>query len=148
MLLSYGSMARSKIMFTALFWKKAWVWIKHHWYAPVIIILLLGFSLTKSNIKSKLYKLLDDQKDLYEKEKDLIEKTNKEKELEKDLARKRHEELVKRLEEEYNVELEKLKRDKQKELADLTEEYKDSEEELAKRIAEVLGAEYVKPEGE
>ena len=135
-------------MFTALFWKKVWVWIKHHWYVPIIIILLLGFSFTNSNIKSKLYKLLIDQKDLYEKEKDLIEKTNKEKEKEKDLARKRHEELIKRLEEEYNIELEKLKKDKQKELANLTEEYKDSEEELAKRIAEALGAEYVKPEGE
>tara|TARA_Y100000310_G_C20278233_1_gene621318 strand:- start:102 stop:509 length:408 start_codon:yes stop_codon:yes gene_type:complete len=135
-------------MFTALFWKKVWVWVKHHWYVPVIIILLFGFSLTKSNIKSKLYKLLTDQKDLYEKEKDLIEKTSKEKELEKDLARKRHEELVRRLEEEYNIELEKLKRDKQKELANLTEEYRDSEEELAKRIAAALGAEYVKPGGE
>ena len=148
MLPSSGSMVRIKIMFTALFWKKAWAWIKHHWYLPVILILLFGFSLTNSSIKNKLYKLLIDQKDLYEKEKDLIEKTNKEKELEKDLARRRHEELVKRLEEEYNIELEKLKRDKQKELVNLTEKYKDSEEELAKRIAEVLGAEYVKPEGE
>ena len=142
--LSNGNTARSKNMFTALFWKKVWVWIKHHWYAPVIIILLFGFSLTNSNIKSKLYQLLTDQKDLYEKEKDLIEKTNKEKELEKDLARKRHEELIKKLEEEYNIELEKLKKDKQKELSDLTEEYKDSGEELAKRIAEALGAEYIK----
>ena len=131
-------------MFTALFWKKAWVWIEHHWYVPIIAILILGFSFTNSNIKSKLYQLLTDQKDLYEKEKDLIEKTSKEKELEKDLARKRHEELIKRLEEEYSIELEKLKKDKQKELSDLTEEYKDSGEELAKRIAEALSAEYVK----
>ena len=135
-------------MLTALFWKKVWIWIKHHWYVPVIIILIIGSSVTKSSIKDKLYKMLDNQRDLYEKEKELVVEVSKEKELEKERVRLQHEELLRRLEEEYSVELEKLKKDKQKELADLAEKYKDNEEELAKRIAEVLGVEYVKPEEE
>jgi uncharacterized membrane protein YhiD involved in acid resistance len=135
-------------MLTKVFWEKVWVWIKHHWYVPVIIILIIVFSVTKNSIKDKLYKILSAERDLYEKEKKLIIETNREKELEKERVRLQHEELLKRLEEEYSVELEKLKKDKQKELADLAEEYKDNEEELARKIAEALGVEYVEPEEE
>ena len=87
------------------------------------------------------------QKEIYEKEKNLIVETEKQKEIEKQKARIRHEELIKKLDEEYNLELEKLKKDKQKELSELAEKYQDDQEELAKKIAEALGAEYV-PAGE
>jgi flagellar biosynthesis/type III secretory pathway M-ring protein FliF/YscJ len=141
-------LASIKIMLTALFWKKVWTWIKHHWYVPVIIILILVFSLTKNSIKNKLYKMLANQRELYEKEKQLINETNREKELEKERVRRRHKDLVKRLEEEYSVELDKLKEDKQEELAGLSKQYEGNEEELAKKIAESLGVEYVPPGGE
>ena len=134
-------------MLTALFWKKVWIWIKHHWYVPVIIILIIGSSVTKNTIKDKLYKMLSDQRDLYEKEKKLVVETNKEKELKKEHIRHVHEELVKKLEKEYDIELQKLKKDKQKELTELAEEHKDNGEELARKIAKALGAEYIKPEG-
>ena len=134
-------------MLTKLFWKKAWVWIKHHWYIPVIVFLIIIFSLSRSTLKNKLYKLMSTQKEIYEKEKNLIVETEKQKEIEKQKARIRHEELIKKLDEEYNLELEKLKKDKQKELSELAEKYQDDQEELAKKIAEALGAEYV-PAGE
>ena len=129
-------------MLTKLFWKKAWVWIKHHWYIPVIVFLIIIFSLSRSTLKNKLYKLMSTQKEIYEKEKNLIVETEKQKEIEKQKARIRHEELIKKLDEEYNLELEKLKKDKQKELSELAEKYQDDQEELAKKIAEALGAEY------
>ena len=133
-------------MLTALFWKKVWIWIKHHWYVPVIIILIIGSSVTKSSIKDKLYKMLDNQRDLYEKEKKLVVEVSKEKEVEKERVRHAHEELVKKLEEEYDIELQKLKKDKQKELTELAEKHKDDGEELARKIAAALGAEYVESE--
>tara|TARA_R110002020_G_scaffold35134_3_gene106180 strand:+ start:692 stop:973 length:282 start_codon:yes stop_codon:yes gene_type:complete len=87
------------------------------------------------------------QRDLYEKEKKLVTDTSLEKELEKEKARTRHEELERRLDEQYKLELTKLDEDKQKELSTLVEKYENNESELAKRIAEALGAEYV-PAGE
>jgi uncharacterized membrane protein YhiD involved in acid resistance len=133
-------------MLTALFWKKVWIWIKHHWYVPVIVVLIIGSSVTKNTIKDKLYKMLSDQRDLYEKEKELVVEVSKEKELEKERVRGAHEELVRKLEEEYDVELQKLKKDKQKELTELAEKHKDDGEDLARKIAEILGAEYVESE--
>ena len=130
-------------MLTALFWKKAWVWIKHHWYVPVIFFLIVIFSLSKSSLRSKLYKLMSNQKDLYEKEKNLIVNANIEKETKKEEVRRRHETLLKKLDEEHNVELEKLEEEKKEELSELVEKYQDDEKELAKRIAESLGVEYV-----
>tara|TARA_R100000234_G_C4954931_1_gene159085 strand:- start:48 stop:455 length:408 start_codon:yes stop_codon:yes gene_type:complete len=130
-------------MLTALFWKKVWVWIKHHWYVPVIFFLIVIFSLSKSSLRSKLYKLMSNQKDLYEKEKNLIVNTNIEKETKKEEVRKRHEILLKKLDEEHNVELEKLEEEKKEELSELVEKYQDDEQELAKRIAESLGVKYV-----
>jgi len=134
-------------MLTALFWKKVWVWIKHHWYIPVIFFLIVIFSLSKSTLKNKLYKLMANQKDLYEKEKKLIVDTEAKKQIDKEQVRKRHEDLLRRLDEEHNLKLEKLKEDKKEELSELVEKHKGDETELAKRIADALGAEYV-PAGE
>ena len=130
-------------MLTALFWKKVWVWIKHHWYIPVIFFLIVIFSLSKSTLKNKLYKLMANQKDLYEKEKKLIVDTGTKKEIDKEQVRKRHEDLLKKLDEEHDLKLEKLEEEKKEELSELVEKYEDDEKELAKRIAEALGVEYV-----
>ena len=86
---------------------------------------------------------MSNQKDLYEKEKNLIVNTNIEKETKKEEVRKRHEILLKKLDEEHNVELEKLEEEKKEELSELVEKYQDDEQELAKRIAESLGVKYV-----
>ena len=56
---------------------------------------------------------MSNQKDLYEKEKNLIVNTNIEKETKKEEVRKRHEILLKKLDEEHNVELEKLEEEMQ-----------------------------------
>ena len=101
-------------MLTALFWKKVWVWIKHHWYVPVIFFLIVIFSLSKSSLRSKLYKLMSNQKDLYEKEKKLIVDTNAQKEVKKEEVRKRHEALLVKLDEEHSLKLEKLEEEKKR----------------------------------
>ena len=83
------------------------------------------------------------QKDLYEKEKKLIVDTGTKKEIDKEQVRKRHEDLLKKLDEEHDLKLEKLEEEKKEELSELVEKYEDDEKELAKRIAEALGVEYV-----
>ena len=48
-------------MFTALFWKKTWSWIKHHWYFPVIIALVIIFSVSKGDSTKKLFDLMQEE---------------------------------------------------------------------------------------
>ena len=54
-------------MFTVLFWKKAWTWIKHHWYIPVILILVLACILTGKGIKNKYFDIMMQSRENYKK---------------------------------------------------------------------------------
>ena len=131
-------------MFTALFWKKAWAWFKYHWYWPVIILLLLFSTITRSNLKHKLFDLLDKQKEDYEKEIKIVKETAKETDKKKTEIFTKHIEEIKRIEEEHEVNLESLGKDKQKELIEILERNKERPDRLAEEIAEILNAEFLK----
>ena len=99
-------------MLTALFWKKAWIWLKHHWYWPVIIVLLAFSAITSSRAKKQVFDLLLKQREDYKKEIEIIEKSNKEKSLEKDNIVKDHLEELNRLEKDHDVKIEELEQEK------------------------------------
>ena len=131
-------------MFTALFWKKTWAWLKHYWYWPVIITLLVFSTVTGTRAKEKLFELLLKQKESYEKELEVIKNVNEEKELEKNKTFKEHKEELEKIEKEHNLELEDLEEDKREELIKIIEENKDKPDDLAEEVAKILSAEYFK----
>ncbi len=128
-------------MFTAVFWKKAWTWLKHYWYWPVIIILLIFSTVAGVSSREKLFGLLSKQKENYEKELQIIKETTEETDKKKTELFKEHKEELKKIEEEHNIKLEELEEDKQKELVEVLEENKDSPDKLAEEIARILNAE-------
>ena len=65
-------------MFTAIFWKKVWVWFKHYWYWPVIIVLLIFSAASGASSRKKVFELLQKQKENYEKEIQIIKETAEE----------------------------------------------------------------------
>ena len=131
-------------MFTVLFWKKAWIWLKHYWYWPVIIVLFLFSLLSGTSAKQRLVDLLFKQREAYEKELQIIKNANLQKDHEKNNILGKHKEELEKIQEEHNVSLEDLERDKQEELARTIEEHKGSPEALAKQIAKILSVEYYK----
>ena len=131
-------------MLTVIFWKKTWAWLKHYWYWPAIIVLLVFSIVTGSRAKEELFELLLKQKENYEKELQIIKKTNKEKDLEKNKIFVEHKEELERIEEDHNLKLGELGEAKQKELIRTIEENKDSPDKLAEEIAKILRAEYYK----
>ena len=133
-------------MFTAVFWKKAWVWTKHHWHWPVIIVLLLFSTIANAGVREKLFELLLKQKENYEKELEIIEKTTKEKELKKDKAVEEYQEELKKIETEHDLRLEDLEEDKRVELIKTIEKNKNRPDNLAKEIAKVLNARLLEEE--
>ena len=70
-------------MFTVLFWKKAWIWLKHYWYWPVIIVLFLFSLLAGTSARNVLLDLLFRQRENYEKELEIVKNENSRKEQEK-----------------------------------------------------------------
>ena len=130
-------------MFTSLFFKKIWSWIKHHWYFPVIIVLLIALVISGSSAKEKIFKLLQKQRENYKKEINLINETNDKKEEIKKEIIERHKEEIERIEEEHDVQVQDLEQEKQEELLVTIEKKKDNPDDLAKDIAALLGAKHV-----
>ena len=131
-------------MFTALFWKKTWAWLKHYLLLPVLISLVVFSTVTGTRAKEKLFELLLKQKEGYEKELEIIKKANKEKGLEKNKAFKEHEEELEKIEKEHNLKLEELEEEKQEELVRTIEKNKDRPDKLAEEIAKILSVEFFK----
>jgi glucan phosphoethanolaminetransferase (alkaline phosphatase superfamily) len=131
-------------MLTVLFWKKAWIWFKHYWYWPVIVLLLLFSLATGASMKNKLFGLLFRQREQYEKELEVITSVNEEKDLKKEKVVEAHKEELEKIEKEHDVKIEDLKKEKHAELVAIIEENKDSPDKLAEEIAKILSAKFHK----
>jgi len=131
-------------MLTKVFWKKAWTWLKHYWYWPVIIILLIFSATTGARSREKLFGLLAKQKENYEKEIQVIKEVTEEADKKKTEIFTKHIAEVEKIEEEHDIKLEELEEEKQKELAEILEENKDSPEKLAEEVARILSAEFLR----
>jgi hypothetical protein len=131
-------------MFNALFWKKAWVWLKHHWYWPVIIVLLIFSAVSGASSREKLFGLMAKQKENYEKEIQIVKETSEEADKKKTEIFTDHIEEIKKIEQDHDVKVEELEEKKQKELAATIEENKNSPDKLAEEVAKILSAEYLK----
>jgi hypothetical protein len=123
--------------------KKAWTWVKHHWYVPVLLILVVVFASLENGIKNKFYELLVKTRANYKKEIDTINKGKENEKEEKDKILAKHKEAVDKIEKDFDIELAKLEEDKQREVSELIEKFQDKPDELAKEIASLLGARHV-----
>jgi len=131
-------------MFTALFWKKAWIWLKHHWYWPVIIVLLIFSMVSDRGLKEKLFGLLEKSKENHDKEIQIIKETTEEADKKKTEIFTEHIEELEKIEKEHEIQVKDLKEEKQKELIATIENNKNSPDKLAKEVAKILSVEYFK----
>jgi hypothetical protein len=131
-------------MFTALFWKKAWIWFKHYWYWPVIIILLIFSMVSDRGLKEKLFGLLKKSKENHDKEIQIIKEAAEETNKKKTEIFTEHIEELEKIEKEHEFQMKDLKKEKQQELATIIEKNRESPDKLAEQIAKILSAEYLK----
>jgi len=130
-------------MLTAVFWKKAWVWLKNYWYFPVIAILALALFLSGKGKNNKLFDLMEGQREKYKQEIETINKANAEKDKKKAEAIKANKEKIKEIEEQFNIKVDQLERHKEIELEETIKKYENNPDELARKIAEILEANLV-----
>ena len=97
-------------MFTKVFWKKVWVWLKHHWYWPVIIVLLIFSTVAGASSREKLFGLLSKQKESYEKEIQIIKETTEEADKKKTEIFTEHIKEIEKIEEEHDIKVEELEK--------------------------------------
>ena len=122
--------------------KKTWVWLKHNWYVPAVIVytLVLWFLFRD---KTKALEVLQIRSKSYEGQIKTIEETHK-KEIEaRDQILKNYDNVLSQLEKDYEEKNMKLNTKKKKEIKKIVKEFNDRPDELAKILAERYGIEYV-----
>ena len=122
-----------------LFLKKAWAWLKTHWYLPILLVLLAITYFSGRARVNKVLAMFETSKESYEKQIKVINESH-EQEL------KKQEELyntflntMKRLEKEHSVNLDSLELDKKKKLDEMVKKYKGTPKELEQELGSIFG---------
>ena len=119
--------------------KKIWAFFKTHWYLPVIII--IGLLLKSQN--NRILKIIDTQKESYERQKAAIENAEREKEEAKERIEKEYEKATQKIEEEY-AKMNKEISNRQKDIIKKTvKKFHSDPDALAKELSEKFGVQYV-----
>ena len=130
-------------MFTAIFWKKTWSWIKHHWYFPVILVLIIIFSLSRTGSTKRLFELMETRREQHKKEVELLNQEAEDKKKKVDDAIRTHQEALEKVEKDHDLEVKNLEKEKRQELDMLIKKHEGSPDKLAEEVARLLGAEHV-----
>ena len=131
-------------MLTTIFWKKVWSWVKHYWYFPVIIALILLLFLIRSKAVDKLFELMLKQHESHKKEIDLLKEVSDDRKEETEKILEGHKEALQEIEKSHEIKIKELEAEKREEVAEVVEEFKGRPADLAREIAKILSAEYLK----
>ena len=124
--------------------KKVWVWCKHHWKILALALwTLIVFAIARKNVKA-YKKVLDTTIENYKKEVEVLEDTHKEEIRKRDEAIKRHNDDIKRLEDEYVGDKEELSVEKRSRYLELVKMYDSDPENINKILEEEFGFKYEK----
>tara|TARA_R110000824_G_scaffold14605_5_gene62114 strand:+ start:3860 stop:4246 length:387 start_codon:yes stop_codon:yes gene_type:complete len=123
--------------------RKAWIWIKKHWYVPVLFVLILVTGVFSFSRNKKLIKMLEINKESYEKQIEAIESAHAAEIQKRDELYDTYVSTMEKLKKEHNVSLEDLSEEKKKKMETMVKKYEGSPEELAKELSEMFGVDYV-----
>ena len=124
--------------------KKVWVWCKHHWKILALALwTLIVFAIARKNVKA-YKKVLDTTIENYKKEVEVLEDTHKEEIRKRDEAIKKHNDDIKRLEDEYVGDKEELSVERRSRYLELVKMYDSDPENINKILEEEFGFKYEK----
>jgi len=125
--------------------KKVWVWLKHNWKAPFVVLVALftWLVLRKKNVAEQILKVREAS---YKAQIDAIDKAHKEEIQKRDEILKKYSETITRLEEEFAKDNKELDAKKKKSVKEIVEKYYDNPDALAKMIGKRFGFKYSEEE--
>ena len=119
--------------------KKIWTFLKTHWYLPVII---LGGIVLK-NKSDSLLKIVDAQKESYEKQRAAIEDAANQKSLAKQQIDKEYKTIISSLEKAHTRNNQNLEEKKKKQIKKLVKKHYNSPKKMSLEISKTLGLNHV-----
>ena len=124
------------------FLKKTWVWLKHNWYVPAVIIYTLALWILFRN-KTAALEILQIRSESYEDQIRAIESTHKKEIAKRDEILQSYNKVLEDLEKNYKEKNMVLSKKKKEEVKRIVKEYNDRPNDLAKILAEQYGLTYV-----
>ena len=124
---------------TKIFFKKAWVWLKHYWYIPVLLIYTLATWIFFRNKSQNILEMFEISKDSYQKEIATINVTHKEEIKKREKIIQDYHDTLKDLQKEYDFKLDELDQEEEEELLNIIKEHEKSPEDLAKEMKRLFG---------
>ena len=124
------------------FLKKTWVWLKHNWYVPAVIIYTLALWILFRN-KPAALEMLQIRSESYEDQIRAIESTHKKEIAKRDEILQSYNKVLEDLEKNYKEKNMVLSKKKKEEVKRIVKEYNDRPNDLAKILAEQYGLTYV-----
>ena len=126
-------------MLTAIFWKKAWAWLKNYWYIPAVLIytLVLWFVFRKKN--DKIIEMFEISKENYKKEIDIINSAHSSEMAQKEEIIKDYQDALKKLQEEHSIKIENLSKEEEEEVQELIQKHKENPDVLAEEMKSLFG---------
>ena len=119
--------------------KKIWAFLKTHWYIPAIIVI----AIVLKGRNTSLLRIIDAQKESYDKQKAAIENAEKEKQEAKARIDKEYEKTTQKIEQEY-AKMNKEISNRQKDIIKKTvKKFHSDPDALAKELSEKFGIQYV-----
>ena len=123
------------------FFKKAWVWLKHNWKVPLIILYTLALWLLFRR-KDAAFLVLEERNKSYKAQIDVINQNHKEELEKRNKVIEKYNDLVSQLEDQYAADNKELDEAKKKEIKDIVEKHHDDPNALARMLAEKYGLVY------
>tara|TARA_B100000287_G_C20324027_1_gene658996 strand:- start:33 stop:440 length:408 start_codon:yes stop_codon:yes gene_type:complete len=125
------------------FVKKAWLWIKTHWYVPALIIYTVVLHVLFKRDSENIIKMMDASKESYEKQLEAVDNSYKEEIRKRDDLILKYQESLKKIEEEYKIKINDLSRKEKEEVVKIVEDNKETPDVLAKELSRLFGTDYV-----
>lgn len=119
--------------------KKVWVFLKTHWYIPVLVIV----GLVLKSKSDSLSKIIDAQKKTYEKEKEAILDAEIEKKKMTEKVEKEYQETVEKFKILHQVQRKELSEEKEKEIKKIIKKNYNKPEKITEELSDLFGINHV-----
>ena len=119
--------------------KKIWIFLKTHWYIPLLLI--VGVVLKSKS--DSLLKIIDAQKETYEKEKEAILDAEIEKKKMTAKVEKEYEQTVKKFKVIHEIQKKELTEDKEKEIKKIIKKNYNEPDKMTKELSDMFDIKHV-----
>lgn len=125
--------------------KKAWSFVKHYWYIPVVLIAFVVVAIVMRRKPDGLGNILKNAVESHQKEVKVLNDTHAEEIAKRNRALDVYHATVEQIESRYAADKKKLDKKKEKEIKRIIEENQDDPEALTQRISEYTGFRVIMP---